>query len=71
VTTAVAIAVTTVALACPLHMLWRVGQGKRARCLPAGSDPAAALLERQRALAERVETVARSEPRSEPAPDRH
>jgi hypothetical protein len=61
VSTAAAIVVATVALACPLNMLSRARQGGRACCAPAAEDAAAAVRERQRALAERIESLARRE----------
>jgi hypothetical protein len=71
VSTAVAIGVAAVALACPLHMLWRIRQGRRVCCAPAGTDAAAALRERQRELGARIESLAASEARREAAPGRH
>jgi hypothetical protein len=71
VSTAVAIVVAVVALACPLHILWRMRQGRRACCSPARGDAAAALRARQRELGERIETLAPSEARREGAPGRH
>jgi hypothetical protein len=71
VNTAVVIAVAAVALACPLHMLWRMRQGRRACYPPARSDAAAALRERQRELGSRIESLAPSEARREAAPERH
>jgi hypothetical protein len=58
VSTAAAIVVATVALACPLHVLCRVRQGRRA-CAPAADDAGSAVPERQRHLAERLESLAR------------
>ncbi|MGH2945285.1 MAG: hypothetical protein ACRDPC_03305 [Solirubrobacteraceae bacterium] len=69
--TAVAIAIAAVALACPAHMLWRMRQGRRACCSPARSDAPAALRERQRELGARIESLAASEARREAAPGRH
>ena len=50
-----------VALGCALHMLWRMRHGKRA------GGRASELADRQRVLAERVETLSRNGP----TPDRH
>jgi hypothetical protein len=50
-----------VALAFASHMLWRMRHSKRA------GDPAPELADRQRVLAERVETLSRNGP----TPDRH
>ena len=71
--TAVAIAIAAVALACPAHMLWRMRQGRRACCSPARSDAAAAaaLRERQRELGARIDSLAPSEARREAAPEGH
>jgi hypothetical protein len=55
VSTAAAIVAAAIAVACPLHMLWRVRQGRRACCPPARPAAAVELRERQRVLAERVE----------------
>jgi hypothetical protein len=59
VSTTAAIVVGAIAVACPLHMLWRVRRGRRACCPPARRDAVAELRERQRVLAERVESRAR------------
>jgi hypothetical protein len=69
--TAIAIMVAAAALACPLHMLWRMRQGRRACCPPARSHAAAALRERERELGARIESLASSEARREAAPERH
>lgn len=69
--TAVAIAVAVVALACPLHTLWRMRQGRRACCPPARGDAAATLRQRQRVLGARIESLDSSEPGREAAPKRH
>jgi hypothetical protein len=61
VSTAAAIVVATAALACPLHILSRARQRRRACCAAAADDAAAALRERQRALAERIDSLARRE----------
>ena len=58
-TIAFEVAAAALALACALHMLWRMREGKRAGCLPAGRDPASELADRQRALAEDIEALAR------------
>jgi hypothetical protein len=71
VSRAVAIAVAAVALACPLHMLWRMRQGRRACCPPARGGAEAALRERQRELGARIESLAPSQARREAAPERH
>jgi hypothetical protein len=70
VSTAAAIVVATVALACPLHMLWRARQGRRECCAPARHDAAAALRARQHALADHIPSL-RPEVRHEIAPERH
>jgi hypothetical protein len=67
VSTVAAVVVAAVALACPLHMLWRGRQGRRACCAPAAHDATAAVRARQRALAESIESLARGES----APERH
>jgi len=67
VSTVAAVVVAAVALACPLHMLWRARQGRRVCCAPAADDAAAAVRARQRALAERIQSLARRESR----PERH
>jgi hypothetical protein len=54
-------AAVAVALACALHMLWRMRHGKRAR------DATWQLVDRQRLLAKRVETLSRNGS----APHRH
>jgi hypothetical protein len=59
VSTAAAIVVAGIALACPLHMLWHMRPGRRASCLPARGDAVVELRERQRALAGRVDSRAR------------
>jgi hypothetical protein len=71
VSSAVAIAVAAVALACPLHMLSRMRHGRRASSSPARSDAAGALRERQLELGARIESLAPSEARREAAPERH
>ena len=53
------VAAVALALACAGHMLWRMRRGKRAGCLPAGRHPASELADRQRALAEGIEALAR------------
>lgn len=45
-TIAFEVAAVALALACALHMLWRMRQGKRTGCLPAGRDPASELADR-------------------------
>ena len=57
-TTALVIVVAVGALACPLHMLWAIARRRRPSCLLLGDRCRAALSERQRQLAARVETVA-------------
>jgi hypothetical protein len=69
VSTATAIVAATVALACPLHLLWRARQGRRACCAPAADEAAAAVRARQRALAERIESL-RPQAQHETAPER-
>jgi hypothetical protein len=71
VSTAVAIVAAAVALACPLHMLARTRQGRRACCGPLRRDPAVEVRERRLALAERIELLADSRARDESAPERH
>jgi hypothetical protein len=71
VSTAALLVVAAIALACPLHMLWRMRHGRGACCPPVRSATAAALRERQRELAARTEWLASSEARREAAPDRH
>jgi hypothetical protein len=71
VSSAVAIVVAAIALACPLHMLWRLRHGRRACCPPARDGAAAGLGERQRALAARVDSLVDSAGRHESAPERH
>jgi hypothetical protein len=71
VSTALAIVIAAVALACLLHMLWRARQGRRACCAPAADDAAAAVGARQRALAERIESLGGSATPRECAPERH
>jgi hypothetical protein len=67
VSTVAAVVVAAVALTCPLHMLWRARQRRRACCAPAADNAAAAVRARQRALAERIESLARRES----TPERH
>jgi hypothetical protein len=55
-----------VAVACAVHMVWRARHGKRA-VSSRGGGPASELAERQRELANRVETLSRNGP----TPDRH
>jgi hypothetical protein len=55
------------ALACALHMLWRMRHGKRKGCLSDASGAQPELADRQRVLAKRVETLSRNRP----TPDRH
>jgi hypothetical protein len=59
-TTAVLIGAVLAALACPLHMLWRIRRGQRAACvhLPRGPE-VEALRRRHEALADRLERTAR------------
>jgi hypothetical protein len=71
VSTAVAIVLAAVVLACALPMLWRMGQGRRAYCPPAGSGTTAMLRERQRELGARIESLARSDACPDTSPDRH
>jgi hypothetical protein len=54
---------TAVALACPLHTLWRIIKDKRMGCVSA--DEASWFADRQRELAERIEVLAKVEPTSE------
>ena len=69
--TALAIVIAAVALACPMHMLWRARQRRRACCAAAADDAAAAVGARQRALAERIESLGGSATPSECGPERH
>jgi len=71
VSTAAALVVAAVALACPLHMLWRARQGRRGCCPPARRDTAVELREYHRALAERIESLGGSAPGRESAAERH
>jgi hypothetical protein len=71
VSTAAVLVVAAVALSCPLHMLWRMRHGWHACCTPASRGEAVALRERQRALAERIQSVADSGASRESGPDRH
>lgn len=64
-TTIVTIGLAAVAVACPAHMLWCMLKGKRTGCISAEERPASAFAERQRALAERIETLAKAEPASD------
>ena len=69
--TAAAIVVAALALACPLHMVWRVRQGRRGCCAPVGRGAAAARRERQRELGARIESLGPSVARREATPERH
>lgn len=58
-TTALLIGAVLAALACPLHVLWRMRQGGRAGCLPPAREEFEALDRRQRALADELARTAR------------
>ncbi len=54
-TTALLIVAVAVALACPLHMLWRHRRGQRAACSRGAHEPVAELQARQQRLAAELE----------------